>query len=129
MAATHSAGRRPHGSLEAEVLATLAATSEPMSAADVQRALPHDLAYNTVQTILIRLLEKDAVQRTPRGRGHVYWLRHAEAAEAARRMRATLAGRADRASVLQQFATGLDDADAETLRALLAEPSPESETP
>ncbi|GIF63842.1 hypothetical protein Ais01nite_18770 [Asanoa ishikariensis] len=122
MAVTAGAGRRPHGSLEAEVLATLAAASEPMSASDVQRALPHDLAYNTVQTILIRLLEKDAVQRRPEGRGHVYWLRHTEAAEAARTMRSTLVGRPDRAAVLQQFAAGLDDADAEVLRALLAEP-------
>ena len=122
---TSGTGRRPHGSLEAEVLAALAAATGPMSAADVQRALGRDLAYNTVQTILIRLLEKDAVQRRPQGRGHVYWIRHAEAAEAARRMRATLTGRPDRAVVLQQFAAGLDDADAEVLRALLAE-SPEA---
>ncbi|HEV7707739.1 MAG TPA: BlaI/MecI/CopY family transcriptional regulator [Asanoa sp.] len=122
MAVNAGAGRRPHGALEAEILAALGAADGPLSASEVQRALGHDLAYNTVQTILIRLLEKDAVQRRARGRGHVYWVKHEEASEAARRMRATLAGRPDRSAVLQRFAAELDDDDARTLRALLAEP-------
>jgi len=117
MAAT---GRRPHGALEAEVLAALAAAAGPVSAAEVRRTLGRDLAHNTVQTILIRLLEKGAVQRRAEGRGHVYWPRHDEASRAAQRMRATLSGRPDRIAVLRQFAAGLDDDDARTLRALLA---------
>jgi predicted transcriptional regulator len=116
------APRRPHGALEGEILAALAAAERSMSAADVQRALGLDLAYNTVQTILIRLLEKGAVERRVQGRGHVYWPRHDEASVAAHRMRATLAGRPDRAAVLQQFAAGLDDDEAELLRGLLSQP-------
>ena len=100
-------------------MATLWQTGEPMTAAGVQSALGGDLAYNTVQTILSRLLEKRLVHRRRAGRGHLYWPVEDEAAAAAARMRAALADRPDRQAVLQQFAASLDEADVETLRALL----------
>jgi predicted transcriptional regulator len=96
------------------------ASGEPLSAADVQREVGGDLAYNTVQTILIRLHEKNAVERRKAGRGHVYWPVEDAATAAASRMRAALADRPDRQAVLQQFAASLDDSDAEVLRRLLA---------
>jgi predicted transcriptional regulator len=113
--------RRARGELESEVMATLWAADGPMTPAEVQGALGAGLAYNTVQTILIRLLDKDLVRRKAagRGRGHTYWPAQDAATTAADRMRAALAERPDRQAVLQQFAAGLDRADADALRALL----------
>jgi predicted transcriptional regulator len=106
--------------LESEVMSALWAADQPMSPADVQRALRGGLAYNTVQTILIRLVDKGVAQRRAAGRGHVYWPTLDEAAAAAQQMRAALTGRPHRAAILQQFAAALDDADARTLRRLLS---------
>jgi predicted transcriptional regulator len=113
--------RRARGELESEVMAALWAADRPLTPADVQVVLGGGLAYNTVQTIMIRLLEKDLVRRDVRGRGHVYWPARDAATAAAQRMRAALDARPERRAVLQQFAAGLDDQDAEVLRALLAE--------
>ncbi len=118
--------RRARGELESEVMAALWAGGEPLTPADVQSSLDGGLAYNTVQTILSRLTDKGLVLRAPagRGRGHAYWPAQDAAAMAADRMRAALDERHDRRAVLQQFAAGLGEDDAETLRALLAEREP-----
>jgi len=113
-------GRRAPGSLEAEVMGVLWAADGPMTASEVQEALGADLAYNTVQTILIRLHEKDSVQRRRAGRGHAYWPTEDAATAAASRMRAALSGLPDRHDVLRQFAASLDESDAAVLRQLLA---------
>jgi len=107
-------------------MAALWSAGEPLTPAGVQAALGSDLAYNTVQTILSRLLEKELVRRRPAGRrrGHVYWPAQDAATLAATRMRAALDERPDRRAVLQQFAAALGEDDAETLRALLAEREP-----
>ena len=118
---TGNAGRRPPGTLASEVMAILWAGSDAMSAAEVQAAIGGRLAYNTVQTILIRLYEKKLVQRRRAGRGHAYWPVEDAATATAARMRAALADRADRRAVLQQFAAILDDDDADLLREVLAE--------
>jgi predicted transcriptional regulator len=102
-------------------MAILWAGSDAMSAAEVQAAIGGTLAYNTVQTILTRLYEKELLQRRRAGRGHVYWPVEDAATAAAARMRAALADRADRHAVLQQFAAILDEADADLLRQVLAE--------
>src|SRR4051812_45639196 len=104
-----SSGRRARGSLESEVMSLLWGRGEPLTAADVQIAIGGDLAYNTVQTILIRLHEKGIVQRRKAGRGHVYWPVEDAATTAAKQMRAALAGLPDRQAVLQQFAASLDE--------------------
>ncbi|MFI7597440.1 BlaI/MecI/CopY family transcriptional regulator [Actinoplanes sp. NPDC049681] len=114
-------GRRPPGTLEAEVMAVLRAAEAPLTAAGVHRELSSDLAYNTVQTILIRLHDKKVVERRRAGRGHVYWPVEDAATAAASRMRAALGDRADRHAVLQRFAASLDESDAEVLRQLLGE--------
>lgn len=93
---------------------------EPLTASGVQQALGGDLAYNTVQTILIRLYDKDLLRRRKAGRGHVYWPARDAATTAAEQMRAALAEHGDRKAVLQQFAASLDDTDAAALRELLA---------
>ena len=111
--------RRARGELEAEVMAVLWASTEPLTAAEVQAALGDGLAYNTVQTILIRLLDKGLLRRRASGRAHAYWPAQDAASYAAERMRATLEERPDRLAVLQQFAARLDESDADALRALL----------
>ncbi|NMO56209.1 BlaI/MecI/CopY family transcriptional regulator [Actinoplanes sp. TBRC 11911] len=115
------AKRRPRGALESEVMAALWAAGKPLSPADVQATLGGGLAYNTVQTILIRLMDKELVRRAAQGRGHIYWPVLDAATTAADRMRAALDARPDRQAVLQQFAAGLGAEDAEVLRALLDE--------
>lgn len=115
-------GRRAPGTLAAGVMGILWAAGTPMTAAEVHRELGGDLAYNTVQTILIRLHEKNAVERRRAGRGHLYSPVEDAATAAASRMRAALADRPDRHAVLQQFAASLDESDARTLRRLLADP-------
>lgn len=101
-------------------MAVLWGRGEPLTATEVQGVLGGDLAYNTVQTVLIRLHEKNLVQRRRVGRGHTYWPAEDAATAAAARMRAALADRPDRLAVLQQFAASLDEADAAALRQLLS---------
>jgi predicted transcriptional regulator len=126
MAEEEASRRRARGELESEVMATLWAGDEPLTPAEVQAAVGGGLAYNTVQTILIRLLDKGLVRRGPadHGRGHAYWPAQDAATAAADRMRRALDERPDRQAVLQQFAAGLDPGDAETLRGLLLEREP-----
>ncbi|NMO53718.1 BlaI/MecI/CopY family transcriptional regulator [Actinoplanes sp. TBRC 11911] len=101
-------------------MTALWAAQAPMSATEVQHELGGDLAYNTVQTILTRLHEKNAVQRRLDGRRHTYWPVVDAATAAAAQMKAALGERSDRHAVLQQFAASLDEADAALLRQVLA---------
>jgi predicted transcriptional regulator len=112
--------RRPYGSLEAGVMGVMWAGDGPMTATQVQQALGGDLAYNTVQTIMIRLHTKGLLRRTRTGRSHAYWPTEDAAAAAASQMRAALADRPDRQAVLQHFAASLDESDAALLRQVLA---------
>jgi predicted transcriptional regulator len=107
-------------------MAVLWAAATALTTTQVQAELAQNrtgthraVAYNTVQTILIRLLEKGLVQRRAAGRGHVYWPVQSAVSAAATQMRAVLDGPADRRAVLQQFTDDLDDDDAAILRALL----------
>jgi len=113
--------RRAPGSREAEVMGVLWAHDGPLTAAEVQQQLGGGPAYNTVQTILIRLHDKNLIRRKRAGRGHAYWPVQDAATSAASRMREALAGRGDRQAVLQQFAASLDESDAAALRQLLAD--------
>ncbi|WP_255657352.1 BlaI/MecI/CopY family transcriptional regulator [Actinoplanes sp. L3-i22] len=114
--------RRRPGTLEAAAMAALWAAGAPMTAAQVQQQVGDDLAYNTVQTILIRLHEKGQVHRRRAGRGHEYWPVEDAATAAAAQMRAALPDGTDRHAVLQQFAASLDAADVAILRELLEQP-------
>src|SRR3977135_1309342 len=62
--------RRAAGELEAEVLAALWAADGPLTTADVRHAVGGGLAYNTVQTILVRLYDKGLIDRLADGRRH-----------------------------------------------------------
>jgi len=101
-----SKARRARGELESEVLAALWAADQPLSPGQVHAELTPGLAYNTVQTILIRLHDKGLLLREPDGRTHLY--------------RPAQARGSDHAAVLQRFLTTLSVQDAAALRALVS---------
>jgi predicted transcriptional regulator len=94
-----------------------------LTPAEVQTDLGGDLAYTTVLTTLTRLYTKQAVTRTPRGRGYAYELvggqTDAQAGLTAREMQKLLDAGGDRASVLTQFVHSLDEDSEQLLRDLL----------
>jgi predicted transcriptional regulator len=112
-------GRRAPGWLENEVLATLWANTEPMTPAMVQAALPRELAYTTVMTVLHRLHAKGLVGRHRSGRAYAYRPVVDASEFAARQMRLALDHGQDRAAVLQRFVAGLSNEDEALLHELL----------
>ncbi|MFB6786968.1 BlaI/MecI/CopY family transcriptional regulator [Streptomyces olivaceus] len=117
---TDSVGeRRPAGELEASVLAALCAADRPQSAAEVRALIPQDLARTTVATLLTRLHEKGAVERTPGRRGFLYSAVADSHGLTARRMHQELEQDDDRSMVLARFIEGLDPADEAELKRLL----------
>jgi predicted transcriptional regulator len=113
--------RRAAGELEAQVMSVLWTSGRAMTPAEVQAQLDPALAYNTVQTILARLVDKRMVGRRPAGRAHAYLPLRSEAESAAAQLRATLSGAGDRERVLRRFAESLDEVEARVLRRMLAE--------
>ena len=111
--------RRARGRLESEVLAALWAADRPLTAGEVADALEGQLAYTTVQTILVRLHGKGAVRRELVGRAHSYTPVLDDAGLAADRMRAMLDKGADHAAVLSRFLRILSPEDEATLARLL----------
>ena len=111
--------RRGRGALESEVLGALWSGDEPLTSAQVQAVIGDDIAYNTVQTILIRLHDKGLVSREKAGRAHTYRPASGQAEFAAEQMRAMMARGPDHVAVLQSFVDGLDADDEKALRILL----------
>jgi predicted transcriptional regulator len=111
--------RRAAGELEAEVLAALWAADGPLTAARAREAVGGELAYNTVQTILVRLYEKGLIGRVADGRRHEYFAVKGAEEIAAEQMQALLSRGRDRQAVLQRFATSLSVEDARLLQAML----------
>jgi predicted transcriptional regulator len=129
--ATTGPGRRSPGELETSVLSVLWGAGEPLTPAEVQRALGDGLARTTVTTILTRLHEKGMLRRSRSGRAFAY----APAAEvhdapglAAHRMRTELEKEQDRQTVLARFVSGLSQDDEHLLRSLLGAAAPEAGT-
>ena len=133
-----AAHKRANGALESEVLGVLWAADRALTPAQVQQALTDSgvnaLAYTTIATILIRLLEKSQVRREAAGHAYAYTPTRDAAQYAAKRMRDVLddvvgAG-VDQTCVLQHFLTGMDQADPavrqlrEQLRVLAADRTP-----
>jgi predicted transcriptional regulator len=111
--------RRAAGELEAEVLAALWAADGPLTAARAREAVGGELAYNTVQTILVRLYEKGLIGRVADGRRHEYFAVKGAEELAAEQMQALLSRGRDRQAVLQRFVTSLSVEDARLLQAML----------
>ena len=113
--------KRPPGALESAVLAELWAAEGALSAEQVRTNIGGNLAYTTVQTILVRLFEKGAVTRVEAGRGFVYSPVLDDADLTARRMRSLLDREPDRDGVLSRFVASLDPEDEAALRRALEE--------
>jgi predicted transcriptional regulator len=112
--------RRAGGELENGILAALWSARNPLTPREVQQAVGADLAYNTVQTILVRLHEKGLVQRHPDGRAHRYSPTKQAAELTAERMHLLLTAGPDRRSVLLRFVGALDESDEQILRDVLS---------
>ena len=115
----HPARRRRPGELEGDILAALWAATSPLAPAQVLAALGGNLAYNTVHTILTRLVDKALVARVVTEHGPAYQPTRSAEDLAAERMRAALGAAADSGAVLQRFVTSLDAKDEAALRSLL----------
>ncbi|MFI6562151.1 BlaI/MecI/CopY family transcriptional regulator [Streptomyces sp. NPDC050534] len=113
--------RRIAGALESEVLATLWATEDTLSPAEIQDRLGGDLAYNTVHTILKRLYDKGLVLRDVAGRRGAYRPAKNAAEVTAEAMRQALDRGPDPIAALQQFVNGLTPREEQALRDLLDE--------
>lgn len=100
------------------------AADRPLTAGEVADALGGELAYTTVQTILVRLHGKAAVQRELTGRAHSYTPVLDDAGLAAERMRAMLDKGVDHAAVLSRFLRVLSPEDEATLAQLLGRAGP-----
>ena len=111
--------RRPMGSLESDVLATLWASDEALTPNQVLQALSTDLAYTTVLTVLTRLTDKGVVRREPTGRTFRYTPLVSEGELAANKMQAALAAVHDRDAALSHFVQELSAKDVKALRAFL----------
>jgi len=111
--------RRAHGALETEVLAVMWAADDAMTPAEVLAALDPSLAYTTITTIQMRLMDKGLVERQRRGRAFVYRPILTESELRAKRMQEALASAKDREAVLGQFVGTLSAAEATTLRRML----------
>ncbi|MFE9763772.1 BlaI/MecI/CopY family transcriptional regulator [Streptomyces sp. NPDC005808] len=113
------ADRRSAGELESEVLATLWATDDPLTPADIQAEIGGGLAYNTVHTILKRLYDKGLVLRDVDGRRGAYRPAKNAAELTAEAMHEALDRGPDSIATLRQFVTGLSPQEEKALRDLL----------
>ena len=97
----------------------------PASVRDVHASLNDEsaepLAYNTVQTILTRLHDKQIIRRRPAGRAYAYSPVLDESDLAALRMRSVLDRGGDRTTVLTRFVGTLTPEEESTLAAILRE--------
>ena len=115
------AGRKlPHGELEGLVMDVLWDGGEPLTPAAVRdRLRPRELAYTTVMTILVRLLDKGLVEREQAGRAYAYRPRQSREERAAQRMSQLLDTTGDRSVVLSQFVASLPPEQVAELRRAL----------
>lgn len=110
--------RRGAGELESEVLAELWAADRALTPAEIQAQLG-DVAYNTVHTILTRLVEKGQVIHDPAGRRGSYRAAKDAAEVTAEQMHELLDRGPDRLQALERFVTALRPSDERALRAFL----------
>jgi predicted transcriptional regulator len=102
--------------LEREVLAVLWASPTPLTPAQIQSSLDAGLAYNTVHTILTRLLDKGRVVRSTSDGRTVYAPAKDAADSAAEQMASVLDAAGDRRAILARFVTSLSPEDEAAIR-------------
>ena len=115
--------RRPMGSVEAEILRALWANNDLTTPAEIREALSFDLAYTTVNTILMRLWNKGLVDRERLGRGFSYRAKLGEDELTATRMFSELGRAEDRSAALTRFVGRLGKRDLAALRKIIESPT------
>lgn len=115
------------GELEATVMEILWDQGGWLTPGEVHQVIDaqRPLAYNTVMTILVRLLEKGRLERQRDGRAYAYRPVQSREAYAAARMENVLRGTKDRPAALARFVSALADADKTQLRRLLNNRGPD----
>jgi predicted transcriptional regulator len=114
--------RRPMGELEGAVMDALWERGGWLTPGEVHAALEqqgYELAYTTVMTVLVRLWQKQRVQRQRDGRAYAYHPVITREQYVAARMEEVLEAARDRSAALSHFLDGLDAADRVQLRRLL----------
>jgi predicted transcriptional regulator len=114
-----SGSRRPDGALEDAVLRVLWNADEPLMPATVRDLLPMELAYTSVSTVLVRLVEKGLVGRNPIANSFGYFAQVDEATLVAQRMSAVLGQSSNHRRALAGFVSQLGKRDARLLKDLL----------
>ena len=111
----------PMGELEARVMGVLWDRGGWLSPGEVHDVLADErpLAYTTVMTILVRLWQKQRLDRHRDGRAFVYRPRQNREEYAAMRMSELLVGASDRPAVLAHFLETLRATDRDQLRRML----------
>ena len=111
----------PMGELEARVMDVLWDRDGWLSPGEVHNVLGkrRPLAYTTVMTILVRLWQKQRLERQRDGRAYVYRPLQSREEYAATRMSELLVGVADRPAALARFLKTLPDTDRDQLRRML----------
>lgn len=107
------------GALEAAVLEQVWAASDGATPRMVLEAIPGDLAYTTVMTILNRLWRKGILERERDGRAYRYRPVVSESELVASRMSDALGVASDRPATLSRFVEDLSADDEALLRDLL----------
>lgn len=92
--------------------------------AAVRQGLGLDVAYTTVQTILVRLWKKGRLAREPAGRAYAYRPTTSATAYAVDRMQAALSSSSERAGALMHFVDSLSPEEVGILRQFLDEERP-----
>lgn len=114
--------RRPMGELEGAVMDALWERGGWLTPGEVHTALQqqgYELAYTTVMTVLVRLWQKERVQRQRDGRAYAYHPVITREQYVATRMEEVLEAARDRSAALGHFLEALDAADRVQLRRLL----------
>jgi predicted transcriptional regulator len=115
------------GQLEAAVMDALwDGDGDGLTPGEVQDVLAehHEVAYTTVMTILVRLWQKERVDRERNGRAFAYRPLLTREEFAADRMRAALGEGGDRSNALAAFVDSLDTRERAQLRRMLQRPAP-----
>ena len=110
------------GSVETEVLKALWTKGDFTTPGEIRDGLLFDLAYTTVNTILMRLWNKGLVERERQGRGFSYRAKLGEDELTATRMYSELGRAQDRSAALTRFVGRLGKRDLAALRKLMEAP-------
>jgi predicted transcriptional regulator len=110
LAVARRSEKLPNGQLESLVMNALWDADDWLTPGDVARLIEHahPVAYTTVMTILVRLWDKDMLERRQQGRAYSYHPVMTRDEWAAQRMHEFLDTAGDRTAALSHFVSSLN---------------------